>query len=278
MFARAGDGVPDFARAMTTARDALLDRLDDIRLVPDRILDLGAGTGPAAGELARRYPRAEVVHVDPVLALLQRARSRATGGVSTRMYVAGEAEHLPVRSNTVDLVLSSVAMPWFDPVDAALAECLRALRPGGLLLLSTLGAGTLRELSMAWSDRPDSSPRHAFVDMHVLGDALVLAGFADVVVDVERKRFPVPDFWALCRILSRSGGSDVLMSRRRGLTAVETFRAAAARFESFRDSEGALSVSAEFVFGHAWAPGTAERKRSRAVPRIDWTRHNQSRP
>ena len=77
-FARSGDGHRTFARAMTIARDALLHRLDDIRIVPDRILDLGAGTGTAAPELARRFPRAELLLVDPVVPLLQLARSRAT--------------------------------------------------------------------------------------------------------------------------------------------------------------------------------------------------------
>ena len=262
---------------MTTVRDALLHRLDDIRIVPDRILDLGAGAGSAARGLARRFGRAEVVFVDPVVTLLQLARSRAPTGVSAGRYAAGEAENLPLASNSVDLVLSSLAMPWFDPIDAALAECMRALRPGGLLLLTTLGPGTLEELSAVWSERGGTSPMHPFVDMHVLGDALMRAGFADVVMDVERLRFPAPDFRELCRMVSHSGCSGVLTSRRRGLTAVKRFRAAAARYASLRDSEGALTVGVEIVFGHAWAPGDPERSPSRVVPRIDWTRESRTR-
>ena len=260
---------------MTIARDALLHRLDDIRIVPDRILDMGAGTGTAAQELARRFPRAELVLVDPVVPLLQLARSRAPTGEAARRYAAGEAENLPLASDTVDLVLSSLAMPWFDPIEAALAECMRALRPGGLLLLTTLGPDTLKELSMVWSDRRGAGRMHPFIDMHVLGDALVRAGFADVVMDVERMRFPAPEFRGLCQILSRSGCFGVLTSRRRGLTAVSTFRVAEARFESLRDSEGALSLGVEIVFGHAWVP--MERNPARVVPRIDWTRDFQIR-
>lgn len=271
MFARAGDGEYDFARAMTIARDALFDRLDDIHIAPARILDLGAGTGAAARELARRFRDADVVCVDPATSLLQRTRtSAASSGVSTGLFVAGEAENLPLKPGSVDLVLSSIAMPWFDPIDDALAECRRVLRPGGLLLLSTLGSGTLKELSMAWSNRVGVSRMHPFSEMHVLGDAMVRAGFADVVMDVERIRFQTPSFWGLCRTLSRSGGSSVLNSRRRGLTAAETFRTAAARYESLREPNGALPVSVEFVFGHAWAPGESKRRPSGIVPRMDW--------
>ena len=99
----------------------------------------------------------------------------------------------------MDLIVSSVAMPWFDPVDDALAECLRTMRPGGLLLLSTLGSGTLKELAAAWSGGGGPPRMHPFADMHVLGDALVHAGFADVVMDVQRIRLKAPGFWSLSR-------------------------------------------------------------------------------
>ena len=271
MFARVFDGEPEFARAMSIARDALLARLDDVRIAAGTILDLGSGTGGTARELARRFRGADVVCIDPVVALLRGARFQAPPGLSRHRFVAGEAERLPLTSGSVDLVLSSLAMPWFDPIDAAFAECMRVLRPGGLLLLSTLGSGTLKELSMAWSGGAGPSRMHPFPDMHMLGDAMVRTGFADVVMDVERVRFQAPDFWALCRILSRSGGSGVLASRRRGLTAPGTFHAAAARYESIRGDEGALPVSVEFVFGHAWAPGNAQPRPSGVVPHVDWT-------
>ena len=271
IFARAGDGDPAFARVMLTARDALLERLDGIRIAPTRILDLGAGTGATARRLARRFRRADVVSADPVASLLHRARSRAPRWFSRHRYVTAEAERLPLASHTMDLILSSVAMPWFDPVDHALAECLRTLRPGGLMLLCTLGPGTLKEFAFAWSDGGESRRMHPFLDMHVLGDALVHAGFADVVMDVQRVRLQSPDFWGLCRVLSRSGGSGALAARRRGLSAVETFRAAAARYESLRAPDGALLVSVEFVFGHAWAPERARHRSSGVVPQMDWS-------
>ena len=128
---------------------------------------------------------------------------------------------------------------------------------------------------MIWSERPVAERMHPFIDMHVLGDALVRAGFADVVMDVERMRFPAPEFRGLCQVLSRSGCSGVLTTRRRGLTAVRTFRAAEARFESLRASEGALSLGVEIVFGHAWVP--VERNPARVVPRIDWSPDFQTR-
>ena len=267
-FARAGDGTPEFARVMGIARDGLLDSLDGIRIAPSRILDLGAGTGATARALARRFPGVDVVSVDPVPGLLHRARSHASRGASTHRYVAGEAERLPLPSCSVDLIVSNMALPWFDPVDDALAECLRTLRPGGLLLLSTLGPGTLRELAMAWSAQGGSRRMHPFTDMHVLGDAMVHAGLADVVMDVQRIRLEAHDLRHLCRVLGRSGGSGVLATRRRGLMSVKTFRDAAARYESLRRADGALPVSVEIVFGHAWAPEPPRQRASGMIPRM----------
>ena len=256
---------------MQTARDGILERLDGIRIAPRRVLDLGSGTGAMARRLAQRFRGADVVSVDPVLALLHTARTRAPRWFSPHRHVAGEAERLPLATHSQDLIVSSVALPWFDPVDHALAECMRTLRPGGLMLLSTLGHGTLKEFAAACSGAGEFRHMQQFADMHVLGDALVHAGFADVVMDVQRMRLRVPDFWHLCRVLSRSGVSGALASRRRGLTAVGVFEAAAARYHTLREPDGTLPVSVELVFGHAWArdpdrPGTAA-----VVPRMDWS-------
>jgi len=271
MFARAGDGDPEFARLAQIARDALLERLDGIRIRPRRILDLGSGTGATARHLARRFRGADVVSVDPVCELLHEARSRAPRWFSRHLHVTGEAERQPLSSHSMDLILSNVAMPWFDPVDLALAECLRTLRPSGLMLLSTFGPDTLKELAFAWAGGGASPRMHSFADMHVLGDALVHVGFADVVMDVQRIRLHTPDFWRLCRVLRRSGGSSALAARRRGLTAVQTFRAAAARYETLREPDGVLPVSVELVFGHAWAPASARPRSTVATPRLDWS-------
>ena len=276
MFARVGAGDPELAPFMRAARDGLLERLDGIRISPTRVLDLGAGTGAVARALARRFRAADVVWVDPVVGLLHRARTRVPRWFSKHRYVAAEAERLPLASRSVDLVLSNMAMPWFDTVDDALAECLRVLRPGGLLLLNTLGPDTLKELATAWPDRDRPRRMHPFADMHVLGDALVHAGFADVVMDIQRLRFEAPDFRTLCRVLGRSGGSGAFTTRPRGLTSPRTFRAAAARYESLRPPGGALPVSVELVFGHAWAPAPTRRQSAGVFPRIDWAAESES--
>ena len=83
-----------------------------------------------------------------------------------------------------DLIWSNLALHWHSRPDAVLPEWQRVLRVNGLLMFSTLGPDTLRELRAACADAeaalgmaPPAARVIDFVDMHDLGDMLVESGF-----------------------------------------------------------------------------------------------------
>ena len=162
----------------------LLDRLDLTRLEPRIVLDVGAATGHAARALKRRYPRARVIAVDSSPNMLRIAAGRRSWFRPFAL-VGADAVQLPLPDASVDLAFSSLALPWCDP-DALFAELRRVLAPRGLLTLTGLGPDTLKELRAAWAQVDDHIRVGEFIDMHDLGDALVRAGFAAPVLDVER--------------------------------------------------------------------------------------------
>jgi len=95
-------------------------------------IDLGCGTGAVAHELAGTFE--SVIGVDTSEEGLLSARRRTTRTRSPR-YLRGDAARLPVRSSAVDVVYSYGAFHHL-PVEIALAEVRRILRPGGVAVIA----------------------------------------------------------------------------------------------------------------------------------------------
>jgi malonyl-CoA O-methyltransferase len=90
-----------------------------------------------------------------------------------------------------------------------------------------------------------------FVDMHDLGDALVHAGFADPVMDMEHITLEYACVEAIARDLKAIGAHNSLPGRPRGLSGRGRWREVIARYESHR-RDGVLPATYEVVYGHAW--------------------------
>jgi len=164
--------------------------------------------------------------------------------------VCADLAALPLAADSIDLAWSNMALHWIAEPLAALRELHRVLAPEGLLMFSTLGPDTLKELRAAAGE-----PRvHAFVDMHDLGDMLVACGFSAPVMDMETLQIAYRGPDQLLDDLRRSGQTSARVDRPRGL--------AGRRFlQGLRVSLGdAPRASFEIVYGHAWkvAPRAVE--------------------
>lgn len=252
-FERAASTYDAAAVLPRTVADRLLERLDVVRLRPGRVLDAGCGTGYCTRALARRYRRARVVGLDLAHGMASHARRNA-GWFSRARFVCGDAERLPFADASFDMVLSSLMLQWCDPA-AVFPEFLRVLRPEGLLMFTSLGPDTLQELRAAWRHADSRAHVHDFPDMHDVGDALVRAGFADPVMDVERYTLTYPDVQAMGRDLRALGGQNAQPARTRGLTGRGCYSGFRSAYEAMA-TEGRIPATWEVVYGHAWAPRT----------------------
>jgi malonyl-CoA O-methyltransferase len=248
---RAAKSYDSAAILQKEVQNRLLERLRYMRHQPETIVDVGCATGKAVRELQKTYPRARVHAIDIARQMLLQARS-SFRLLSKQRLVAADMERLPFAGQAFDLVFSSLALPWCNDLKATLGEFARVLRPGGMLLFSSFGPGTLRELAVSWQEI-DSRPHvHRFVDMHDVGDAMMAAGFAQPVVDAEMIRMEYREFRTLLDDLKNTGASSADIDRRRGLMTPAKLRRLERAYREHGFEDGRFVASCEIVYGHAW--------------------------
>lgn len=255
---------PHYDQAAVLQREVgtrLLERLALMRLLPEVVLDIGAGTGHSTQGLARHYRKARLIALDLSPGMLRQTRRRSPWWRAWQL-VCGDAECLPLADASCDLIFSNLTLQWCQNLAASCAEMRRVLRPGGLLLFSTLGPDSLKELRASWAVADGHSHVNAFVDMHDVGDSLLHARFADPVMDMEQLTMTYVDAFALMRDLKTLGAHNVTAGRAHGLTGKNRLKTMLAAYEGLR-RDGLLPATYEVVYGHAWVPA----KIPSAVPR-----------
>ncbi len=193
----------EYVKAAVLQREVLegmLARLEGIILQPQIIVDVGCAMDGAPALLKKRYPDADIVAMDSSLA-----------------------------DHSVDLVTASLVLPWCDELQPVLQEWRRILRPDGLLMLTSLGPDTLRELH----DLPFAFPH--FMDMHTVGDLLTQVGFRGPVLDVDYFTLAYEDIKKCWHELQVTG---MIAGNVDGVQLEKT--------------EENYAVSYEIIFGHAW--------------------------
>jgi malonyl-CoA O-methyltransferase len=259
-FDRASSTYEPAAVLQSQVAEELLSRLEPFDFEPAVILDLGAGTGRLAAQLKRRYRRSAVIALDLAPGMLREA-TRHQRFLRRFERVCADAARLPLRSSSIDIVFSNLMLQWCDPLDHALTEVRRVLKPQGLFLFSTFGPDTLKELRSAWSQADTYNHVNRFLDMHDVGDALVRTGLAEPVLDVDRLQLTYSDALTLMRDLKSIGARNSTAGRPRSLTSRARLQRVLTAYESFRQN-GQLPATYEIVYGAAW--GTAGRPASPA--------------
>ena len=266
-----------FARAASTyeQHDALqrevgarlLDSLDYYEGTPQRVLDIGCGTGRGTAALKKRWPKAEMIALDLAPSMLRRAR-RYGGWRKPFARVCADGQALPFADRSMDVVYSNLCMQWCETPRPLLAECARVLKPGGFMVASSLGPDTLWELRAAWA-AADASQAHVgrFLDLHEVGDAALAAGLKDPVLDSDRITLDYADVRGLLVDLKGLGATNADRERPHALTGKVRFQTMLDAYETHR-RDGRIPATWEVITLHAWGPpqGFLPRHGERATP------------
>jgi len=236
--------------------DRLVERMDLMSMKPVSILDCGSGTGFVSELLAERFPKAKITALDLAINMLKHAKAKRTFKQRWNKqfrYVNAEVESLPFADASMELIISGLTLQWCQDLPKVFKEFKRVLAPGGLLMFSSFGPDTLKELRQSWAEVDDLAHVNAFADLHDVGDALLQSGFADPVMDMEMLTVTYNDVKTVMRDLKQIGAHNVMQGRSHNITGKNKLQKMIQAYEQFR-KDGLLPVSHEIVYGHAWVP------------------------
>ncbi|QQC62664.1 methyltransferase domain-containing protein [Paraburkholderia ginsengisoli] len=250
------------------------ERLDYIKVAPSSVLDAGCGAGEDIPALRERFPEAPVFGSDLSHGMLTRALHHDAGDTSWRRFLPaslGKAlgargprfaqadfSALPFAGGAFEFIWSNLALHWHSRPDLVFPEWQRVLKVNGLLMFSTLGPDTLKELRGAYAEveaaHGVASRKHVidFVDMHDLGDMLVESGFEIPVMDQEVLTITYKSPESLLADVRRWGAYPFEREAASGATARRLHKALLAALEARRRADGTIALTFEVIYGHAW--------------------------
>ncbi len=273
------------------------ERLEYIKVNPSSVLDIGCGPGEDLPRLRERFPEAPVFGTDVSHAMLTRALDHDAGDTSWRRFLPAsigralgargprfaqaDFEALPFAHEAFELLWSNLALHWHPRPDLVFGEWQRVLKVNGLLMFSTLGPDTLKELRGAWAEVEAAhglaTREHVidFVDMHDLGDMLVENGFEIPVMDQETITVTYPSADKLLADVRRWGAYPFTRSERdaavpgAGYAPRRLHGALLAALEARRREDGTIPLSFEIIYGHAWKAVPRRTAEGHGIVRIE---------
>jgi len=227
------------------------ERLDYIKLQPDAVLDAGCGTGFISKDLLKRYPKSKIIALDLALNMVRKTKEQGSWLRKPKL-VCADAELLPLKNESVDLIISNLMIQWSNDLNKMFTGFHATIKPNGLLLFSTFGPDTLKEMRDSWSSIDEAPHTSSFVDMHEIGDALLKAGFVNPVTDMELITMTYSNVRQLMKDIKEIGASNTHSERSKGLMGKEKLKAFEQAYEKFKTDDGLYPATWEVIYGHAW--------------------------
>lgn len=179
-----------------------------------------------------------------------------------------DEEALPLRPQSVDLVLSCLSLHWVNDLPGTLKQIRRALKPDGAFVAAMIGGNSLQELRssflLADMERlggisPHVSPM-AFV--RDVGSLMQNAGFSLPTVDSDTLTIPYPDMFTLMYHLKGMGENNAVLERREHISR-DVFLSAAAAYSSIYGDhtlDGMIPATVQVLYMIGWNPDPSQAK------------------
>lgn len=253
-FANAAHTYEDAAVVQREITRRVCERVEQFSLNPRRILDLGCGLGQISQHLIELFPDADYFGLDFAHSMLSEGRKRSSN-VNVH-WICADIEQLPVCAEGFDLIVSTSTLHWCDSPEHVYGSCLNILANGGLMLFSTFGPDTLKELRTCFASAGSGAAHvNQFEDMHTLGDWLLAGGFDAPVVEAEKITVRYASPRQLMKDLRHTGANNHLRQRASGLYGSRRMQAVMSEYEKLRLPTGEYPATYEVIYAHARKSG-----------------------
>lgn len=258
-FSSHADTYDSLAVVQKSVTERFAERLTEFMPKQGAILDIGAGTGRLLESLGKKFPEAELVGLDFAFGMTSCARSRFRGNKRISLACA-DAEFLPFRSESFNLVVSTSTYQWFDSLDAPFAEVFRVLKAGSWFSFALFGENTLFELRESYQNAiteartkiPDRT--HRFAKKEDVLDRLVSSGFTKPSVKSEIEVEMHNDVRDLVRSLKGIGAGSASGVSTAGLSGRRVMERMIQAYETNFGSIGGIPATYEVIYGKAYKP------------------------
>ena len=197
------------------------------------VVDLGCGTGFFTDLLSSNYDT--VIGFDISSSMLNYAKKKRASSIH---WLEGDAHKLPFQDNSIDVIYSNLVIQWCDPLNVAITEILRVLKPGGCFIFTTLIDGTLYELKSSWSEVDND--KHV-IDFKQSTDLRSLFNTSISTVAEETCQDVVLEYenvLHLARELKGLGANHVPSQRNKGLAGKDKWFKMIDAYQSFKEESG----------------------------------------
>lgn len=252
-FDRCATSYDDVAECQVQVADLMLSRLEPLALSPQRILDMGSGTGYCAHHLAQQYPKADVFAMDVSLQMLARQADRdekVTG-------LCADCHQMPFVAGSFDLIVSNMVLHWCQDIAKVLQEIKALLSPNGVFVFTLAGPETFHEWQQAWQSIDQYAHVLPFVPPSQLVQWLVASGFKDVVVDAERWVMAYQSFSDVHHAMKHAGAC-MPVSARQGMLGRSAYQRLCEAYQAFCDEAGHFPLSYDISMVYAKSPDPAK--------------------
>lgn len=230
-----------------------MERLAWLHLNPERIVDLGCGTGSSTQLLREKFPQAKIIGVDLAEQMLAIAKTKFQRDEQVK-WLCADAMHVPLFPQSQDFIFSNLMLQWHNNISICFSEWLRLARAGGCLVLTTFGPATLQEIRASWAEVDGYTHVHSFLDIGKIGDSLMRAHWYDPVLETEIIRLEYTSLDDIFHDLKMIGAQNAAQDRYLGLTGKHKWRKFKDVYQQKFFNDGHYPLTYEVIYAHAFAP------------------------